>query len=69
MNVNGKAVVRVGDSGTAVPCCGPGMWWAQGGSTSVFINGKGAHRQGDIVRHCGGIGQLVMGSSNVNVGG
>lgn len=45
------------------------MWSALTGSNTVFINGKPAHRQNDQTRHCGGIGRLIMGSPNVNVGG
>jgi uncharacterized Zn-binding protein involved in type VI secretion len=39
------------------------------GSKTVFINGMGAHRMGDMTKHCGGVGQLITGSPNVLVGG
>jgi uncharacterized Zn-binding protein involved in type VI secretion len=41
---------------------------AQGGSATVFINGKAAHRVGDATAHCGARGQLSEGSDNVLVG-
>ncbi len=69
VNVNGRPALRVGDMGVHSSCCGPNMWSASGGSSTVFINGKPAHRLGDENRHCGGIGHLVDGSSNVIVGG
>jgi uncharacterized Zn-binding protein involved in type VI secretion len=39
------------------------------GSSTVFINGKAAHRMGDQDKHCGGMGQMIEGSTNVIVGG
>jgi uncharacterized Zn-binding protein involved in type VI secretion len=39
------------------------------GSTTVFINNKAAHRMGDQDKHCGGMGQMIEGSTNVIVGG
>lgn len=67
--VNGLPAVRVGDKGVHAPCCGPNMWTAQKGSATVFINGKAAHRKGDADQHCGGMGQLTEGSTDVLVGG
>jgi uncharacterized Zn-binding protein involved in type VI secretion len=69
VNVNGRAALRVGDSGVHAACCGPNQWTAQVGSATVFINGKGAHRQGDAVKHCGSIGRLTNGSPDVSAGG
>ena len=40
----------------------------ESGSSTVFINGKPAHRLGDVVRHCGGTGKCIEGSGNVIVG-
>jgi uncharacterized Zn-binding protein involved in type VI secretion len=34
-----------------------------------MINGKPAHRMGDMDQHCGGVGQLIEGSGDVIVGG
>ena len=34
----------------------------------MLINGRPAHRLGDMVKHCGGIGNTIAGSSNVIVG-
>lgn len=67
--VNGMPAVRVGDQGIHAVCCGPNTWSAQRGSTTVFINGKAAHRVGDMDRHCGGVGQMIMGSPTVITGG
>jgi uncharacterized Zn-binding protein involved in type VI secretion len=69
VNVNGLPALRVDDAGIHAACCGPNMWWAQTGSATVFINGKQAHRLGDMDRHCGGIGQMIEGSQNVMIGG
>ena len=56
VNVNGRP-----PSGSMIQaftaCCGGNTWNAQTGSKSVFINSKPAHRLGDVVRHCGGIGK------------
>ena len=57
------------DQGIHVACCGPNMWVATKGSGTVLINNLGAHRMGDQDQHCGGIGQLIEGSTDVLVGG
>lgn len=69
VNVNGQPALRVGDSGIHAVCCGPNQWTARRGSATVFINGQAAHRVGDMQQHCGGSGQLVSGSPDVQVGG
>jgi uncharacterized Zn-binding protein involved in type VI secretion len=69
VNVNSLPALRVGDNGVHMACCGPNTWTAQAGSSTVFINNKAAHRQGDADKHCGGMGKLIMGSPNVIVGG
>jgi uncharacterized Zn-binding protein involved in type VI secretion len=66
---NNKPSLRIGDPGIHSACCGPNTWTAQAGSGTVFINNKGAHRLGDAVQHCGGMGRLIEGSTNVVVGG
>jgi uncharacterized Zn-binding protein involved in type VI secretion len=68
VNVNRRPALRVDDPGVHAACCGANTWTATQGSSTVFINGKGAHRMGDRTRHCGGAGQLVEGSPNVMVG-
>jgi uncharacterized Zn-binding protein involved in type VI secretion len=68
VNVNGRPALRVDDPGIHSPCCGANTWTATKGSSTVFINGKAAYRVGDQSRHCGGMGQLIDGSSNVVVG-
>jgi uncharacterized Zn-binding protein involved in type VI secretion len=66
--VNELPALRVGDPGIHMACCGPNMWNAKTGSATVFINGKAAHRKGDLTQHCGSVGELTMGSPNVLVG-
>ena len=63
VNTNSAATVRIGDS---TSCGDP----ATGGSTTVFVNGKGVHREGDAT---GGHGSWIpnssaSGSSNVFAG-
>ena len=67
--VNNRPGLRVNDQGIHMACCGPNMWQATRGSGTVFINNQAAHRLGDTDRHCGGVGQLVEGATNVIVGG
>jgi uncharacterized Zn-binding protein involved in type VI secretion len=67
--VNGMPALRLGDSGMHVACCGPNKWNAAKGSGSVYINNLPAHRLGDTTAHCGGVGNLIVGSPNVLVGG
>jgi uncharacterized Zn-binding protein involved in type VI secretion len=69
VNVNKMPALRVDDMGIHTACCGPNTWTAKMGSTTVMINGKAAHRQGDMDEHCGGVGQLIEGSTNVQTGG
>ncbi|MCA9516225.1 MAG: hypothetical protein KC635_14880 [Myxococcales bacterium] len=66
--VNALPALRVGDPGIHAACCGPNTWEAVEGAPSVFMNGKKAHRKGDGTKHCGGDGELVVGSPNVFVG-
>jgi len=66
---NGIPSVRVGDAGRHAACCGANTWEAQAGSGTVFINNKKAHRLGDADKHCGGMGNMIQGSSNVITGG
>lgn len=65
---NGLPSLRVGDAGIHAACCGPNKWNAKTGSATVLINGRRAHRLSDMTKHCGGIGQLIVGSPNVIVG-
>ncbi len=69
VNVNGLAALRApGDPGIHAACCGPNAWDTAMGSGKVYINGMAAHRLGDMTTHCGGVGTLISGSGNVNVG-
>lgn len=69
VNVNKQPALRLQDTGTHAACCGAATWFAAKGSSTVFINGKPAHRKGDETIHCGGKGTLIEGSNNVMVGG
>lgn len=61
--------MRLDDVGIHAVCCGPNMWSAAQGSTTVFINDKPAVRNNDQTRHCGGTGKMVEGSPDVIIGG
>lgn len=67
--VNKRPAVRLNDTGIHMACCGPNTWQAIKGSATVFINNLPAHRMGDQDRHCGGVGTMIEGSINVQVGG
>lgn len=67
--VNGMMALRIGDPGLHAACCGPNQWKAAAGSGTVRINNIPAHRLGDMTAHCGGVGNLIVGSPNVIVGG
>jgi hypothetical protein len=64
---NKRPALRVGDKGIHAACCGPNTWTATKGASTVFINGKAAHRVNDEQQHCGGRGMLIEGSTNVMV--
>jgi len=66
--VNSRPALRVDDTGIHTACCGPNTWTAQKGAATVFINNKAAFRMNDPSKHCGGMGSLVEGSSDVIVG-
>ncbi len=66
--VNYKPALRVGDRGIHSACCGANTWQALTGSATVLINHQPAHRIGDQDQHCGGVGQLIEGSTDVLVG-
>jgi len=67
--VNKRPALRVTDKGIHAACCGPNMWTATQGSSTVKFNNLAAHRQGDTDTHCGGSGKLIEGSPTVIVGG
>jgi uncharacterized Zn-binding protein involved in type VI secretion len=66
--VNYRPALRVGDKGIHAACCGPNTWEAIAGSATVLINHKPAHRLGDMDKHCGGLGQMIEGSTDVITG-
>ena len=67
--VNGLAVLRIGDPGVHAACCNANMWVCMTGSGTVTVNDISVCRLGDLTAHCGGVGTLVMGSQDVDVGG
>jgi len=69
VNINGKPAIRMQDKGVHAACCGPNMWTAVKGSATVNINDKGAIRKDDMTQHCGGVGTVQEGSSDVIIGG
>ena len=67
--VNGKGLVRIGDTWASHGACSdhsPHSGSSSGGSATVFINGKGAVRIGDDIS-CGDT--VAEGSSSVFIGG
>ena len=68
VQINGKPALRMDDPGVHSACCGPNKWQAAQGSPTVFINDKAAHRMGDMTQHCGGVGKLIEGSADVDIG-
>jgi len=68
VNVNKRPAIRVGDNGTNAACCGGQTWFATKGSATVMINNQPAHRKDDVTTHCGGVGQMIEGSDNVQTG-
>ena len=67
--VNFRPALRVSDQGIHAACCGPNMWTAIKGSATVLINNMPAHRLGDTDQHCGGVGNMIEGSTDVITGG
>ncbi len=67
--VNGRPALIVTSEGIHSSCCGPNKWVANQGSATVMINNQPVHRMGDMTQHCGGVGKLIEGSTNVIVGG
>ena len=57
------------DQGVHSACCGANSWVTTQGSGTVFVNDLPAVRLGDMTTHCGGVGAMITGSSNVNIGG
>jgi uncharacterized Zn-binding protein involved in type VI secretion len=65
---NGKPLARQGDMGIHKICCGPNIFYIRTGSNSVFCNGKRVARLKDATLHCGGVGEIKQGSSDVIIG-
>ncbi|HLM73397.1 MAG TPA: PAAR domain-containing protein, partial [Polyangiaceae bacterium] len=67
--INNQPTLRIGDRGMHTDkCCGANAWRAMTGSSTVTVNGLPVHRMGDETKHCGGLGRLIIGSPDVNVG-
>lgn len=66
--INGKPAAYVGCRGIHGVCCGPNTFTIAEGAPSVFINGYPAARIGDRTSHCGGSGEIKVGSSDVIIG-
>jgi uncharacterized Zn-binding protein involved in type VI secretion len=66
--INDRPVLRVGDHGRHGDCCGANVWTAAEGAPTVWVNDRPLARVGDRVHHCGGAGQIVAGSPDVEVG-
>ena len=66
--INNRPALRVSDAGRHSQCCGHNSWVAVRGARHVLFNGTPAHRTADDTRHCGGMGTLVCGSPDVQVG-
>ena len=60
--VRKKPVCRIGDK---LQCASPSLNSAKMGSTTVFVNGKGVTRMGDITAHQG---KITQGELSVLVG-
>lgn len=69
VNINKRPALRLNDPGLHAACCATNTWNAVQGSATVFINGKAAVRMGDQTKHCGGLGKVIEGSPNVDIGG
>jgi uncharacterized Zn-binding protein involved in type VI secretion len=69
VNINSRPAARLNDPGLHAVCCGPNTFNVFQGSQTVFINGKPAARMGDQSKHCGGLGKIIEGSTNVIIGG
>ncbi len=68
VKVNGKPALRITDMGIHLGCCAANMWTATKGSPTVIINYLAAVRKGDMTTHCGGFGQMIDGSPDVECG-
>jgi uncharacterized Zn-binding protein involved in type VI secretion len=66
VNVNGAPALRQGDMGIHAACCGPNLWHVIQASAKVFVNGQPMVRKGDTTQHCGGIGEMIEASGDVN---
>lgn len=64
--VNDKQVAVIGSTTTEMDdCCGTNSGVVSGGSSTVFANGKGVARIGDLITPHNGTAKIVGGSTNV----
>lgn len=66
--VNKLPAGREKDPGMHMICCNQNKFEIVSGSGTVFIEGKAAARKGDPTKHCGGSGEVNMGSGDVFTG-
>ena len=68
--INGMQAATVGSTTTETDaCCGSNQGRVAAGSSTVFINGKPAARNGDALNPHSGSGAIASGSNNVFIGG
>lgn len=67
--INGRAAGCVGSVTIEYDDCGINFGAVGRGSSSVFINGQQAARNGDPINPHGGWANITSGSSDVDVGG
>jgi len=70
--VGGRPAMSVGARGVhfeCTHCCGHNEWIAVQGSSTVAIEGFPVVRIGDQTLHCGGVGTMITGSGEVEIGG
>jgi len=69
--VAGQALLRArgADNGVHAGCCGPNIWVTMQGSTKVYCNDLPVVRVGDATTHCGGVGSIITGATQVIIGG
>lgn len=65
--VNNRALVRVGDPGVHVACCGPNTFTAKSGAPKTFCNDKAVNRGQDESLHCDqSTGNTILGLTSPN---
>ncbi|GAB6111029.1 PAAR domain-containing protein [Desulfomicrobium salsuginis] len=68
VTVNGRTMLRIGDSDVHGRCRGSNIWIVSAGSDQVLINGIPASMLGDATKHCGGKGRRDEARPDVEIG-